>query len=250
MPRFLRLMSCLVPILGVFVLSLAHAGKPTPPPPPPPPDPATIYEWKPELGGWLDKSRNLIWGYTPTSFEGTNASYQWAVDTVKTNYATMLLNTAVNMQAHAQYCLDRSEIEFDLAEEAAAIEDWEGEAYHLNRAYGYLALRDRDLANIPEFQYAGAVASQYTNWRLPTKDEASDALNKGLFRYGPGGLNGYDCSPAVGNQETYRNWFTLTSTLKGTSVWVFLPDEETMTTVSKTQWCDFIPVRTYTPPSP
>ena len=47
-------------VVGALValggLSELQAGKPASP------NPFLIYEWRPELGGWLDKERNLVWG--------------------------------------------------------------------------------------------------------------------------------------------------------------------------------------------
>jgi hypothetical protein len=88
---------------GLFALScLAFAlipslgqgkGKPgggDPPPPPPPPLGTEVYEWRPELGGWLDTSTNLIWGYSPSVLNnGYAAPYDFSVNQTA-NYATLL----------------------------------------------------------------------------------------------------------------------------------------------------------------
>ncbi len=188
--------ACAALLYGAAYGPIVEAGKPAPPPPPPPPLGTEVYEWRPELGGWLDTSRNLIWGYSPIAminggwcgFDGTVA---WT-----TTYPTVLTNLG--------------------------------------------------------FAAEGAVAAQYTNWRLPTLAECQDAYAKGFFAYGPGEFN-WDTSPAEGAQGLgYDGRISWTSTL-GTKkdsklVWVFDPSNGSAGLVGKGSCIDHLAVvRTHVP---
>jgi hypothetical protein len=102
------------------------------------------------------------------------------------------------------------------------------------------------------FAAEGAVAAQYTNWRLPTLAECQDAYAKGFFAYGPGEFN-WDTSPAEGAQGLgYDGRISWTSTL-GTKkdsklVWVFDPSNGSAGLVGKGSCIDHLAVvRTHVP---
>jgi hypothetical protein len=113
--------------------------------PPPPPLGPEVYEWREDLGGWLDTSRNLVWGYDQLGIGGYGITYAQAQQRAQ-NYA-----------AYLQELADASQ------------------SVHL--------------------QAAADVAALYDNWRVPTREECTDATAKGLFTYGDGGFNGYSSFP-------------------------------------------------------
>jgi hypothetical protein len=139
--------------LGVVALALLPAsghGKPGGNPAPLPLGPE-VYQWREDLGGWLDTSTNLVWGYDSLEILGYAHNFSGSSSVVAT-YPQILQNFASSQT--------------DPAIQLVA-------------------------------QNAANVAVQYTNWRMPTLDEARDAMAKKLFVYGPGGLNGYQSVPSL-----------------------------------------------------
>lgn len=186
--------ACAALLYGAAYGPIVEAGKPAPPPPPPPPLGTEVYEWHPELGGWLDTSRDLIWGYSPSAVDNGYAwPYSFAAN-IAANYATFLTNQG--------------------------------------------------------YPTEGAIAAQYTNWRLPTLAECQDAYAKGFFAYGPDKFN-WDTSPAAGAQGlAYGGWNSWTST-PGTKkdnqkIWVFNPVDGTSgPSPTGYSWYSLATVRTY-----
>jgi hypothetical protein len=235
------------------VLSSLQAAKPTaPPPPPPPPDPFVIYEWRPELGGWLDKQTNLVWGYSSFAATGSWSTFSWA-NGVAADYSGMLSDAADALEARADYSQGKANDNYALWEQAVIDGDEVDEAYYWDRYVRYQALADAQYADVPEFQEAALDAAQFTNWRLPSKAEAVDALNKGLFSYGAGKFNSYDCSPGLGNQGLANGgvttWTSDTAKTGGKAgAWVFYPGNSVATMlVTQTSGCDTIVVRKHVP---
>lgn len=239
---------CLVFALACLAsASSAFAGKKpggNPPPPPPPPDPATIYEYRADLGGWLDTTRNLVWGYNCQPIEGPKTLNQ--AKTFAANYATALANYAIN------YLPGQA----DLYEMQA---DWQTEQGNAALAAGNVALAE-DWFAAAEVNYARAqlhrdsiaptlaaaeVASNYT-WRVPTQAEATDAMWKGLFTYGEGGLNGYDQDPLLGLQQVYQH-FHWTTTLKKQTAFVYNPTNGDTGFIGVNSGIYCIVVRTHVP---
>lgn len=71
--------------LGVVTLAghVAQAG---------PPASASVYVWRADLGGWLDTSTNLVWGYSSMGISNTPVTSPQA-ETFAANYATTLRNS-------------------------------------------------------------------------------------------------------------------------------------------------------------
>ena len=136
----------------------------------------TVFESRPDLGGVLDTSTNVVWGYS-FGVEGMhNFDYTSAL-LAPARYPSMLLETAQKNQEYAEYCLQQMESDPE-------------------RAHLWQAEADKYFATVQPLTDAGTVASQYGNWRLPTFAEAQDAVAKGLFTYGDGGLNKWTWHPA------------------------------------------------------
>ena len=78
---------CLL-LLGVFQFSSFEAKAL-------PPASTAVYEWRPELGGVLDTSTNLVWGYSLRNSMNQNAGFTGANTYVPANYAVMLAGESV-----------------------------------------------------------------------------------------------------------------------------------------------------------
>lgn len=245
------LLLCFATVCGLGIASTLEAAKPAPPPPPPPPpNPAAIYVWREDLGGWLDTSRNLIWGYSLSQSRSMSFSYNGAVN-AGANYALHLSDEAVFREGRGVYCETQGDNNLALAIQAEAAGDLDLAAYHYDRADRYYALADTYFADAVAFLDASDLAGQYNNWRIPTKAEALDAVSKGLFTYGVDGFNSYDCSPAVGNQGlsygSRASWTADTQKVGGKpGAWAFWPGGGT-SLVTQTSGCDTFHVRTYVP---
>lgn len=85
----MRFMSnLLLSVVAICVLFLAgHKTEAAPP------AGTAVYVWRADLGGWLDTSTNLVWGYSATSISGSNYSFNYANTTLRANYATLLTNS-------------------------------------------------------------------------------------------------------------------------------------------------------------
>src|SRR5690606_17219841 len=80
-------------------------------------------------------------------------------------------------EAYGAYCLEQAQIDLERADQWEALA-----AEHLNKVQPLID--------------AGNVATQYNDWRLPTVAEARDAIAKGIFTAGDGGLNLWTQHPA------------------------------------------------------
>jgi hypothetical protein len=218
----LAAMFCLA-FVAAGLVSEAYGGKPKPPPPPPPPpNPFVIYQWRPDLGGWLDTQTNLVWGYSFNDLQGHGITQSMAVDAAA-DYANVLYDMALALSAQADQEEDHADWQMEQGDIALAngdpelAADWYAAA-EANYAEAQ-ALRD----SIPFVEAAGDVADQFT-WRLPTKAESQTALTNGLFTYGPNGFDSYDSSPLIGFQIPWNvlTW-TSTKTSNGRNCWAYRP---------------------------
>jgi len=225
-------------------LSELRAGKPAPPPP----NPFAIYEWRPDLGGWLDTQRNLVWGYDL----GPVLDWQFnAVEAAQAaaTYPTQLADGAAHFDqrsADDSAKADSFKAKGDAA--LAAGDQVNADKYYATMTH-YSERAEDEAAAANELEASAAVASQYSGWRVPTKDEAQDASSKGFFTYGTGGFNGFDDSPLPDFQPFQPNFAVWTSTRKtGTTNWAFFPIEKTFRDYSTTRgYLYVIVVRTHTP---
>jgi hypothetical protein len=230
----------------VLVQSALIAGKPAPPPPPPPPNPFLIYEWRPDLGGWLDKERNLIWGYSMNQISGSSYSYDYALGEVA-DYAGVLADGALDFDAKSALYDSRGD---EYLAKGDAEPDPVLKQQYYDRAQGYYDLSEDYGIAADELILSAEVASHYSNWRLPTKDEFTDAFKKRFFAYGETELNAWDTSPLPGlqMQTTYYLYWTSTADKGGRYQWSVDPPTGTLQSVLKERSYIFaVPVRNYTP---
>lgn len=223
MPRLrraqLKAMFC-VAIVTAVAVSDAFGGKPQPPPPspPPPPHPADVYEWRPDLGGMLDTSTNLVWGYEFRALTGGTAPYNYLASQ---NYPMRMLETADAFYDEADY---------------------------------YYSIGDTELGDhYTQAAFACEDAASYTNWRFPTKSEAQDALWKSLFRYDIEGYSGYYSTP-LGPGLAYDGWAPCWTSTPGKparggfrTYWTYTPINGDMGEGPDGYSLDVIWVRTHTP---
>jgi hypothetical protein len=144
-----------------------------------------VYEYRPDLGGWLDTERGVIWGYSVTQSAG------WAGGT----------RSAAERDAAAYPDVLFSEYEW-LALESQRLQDVADSYAQTDpaRSQVYAEAAARAGADAAAYLDAASAADQFSNWRLPSLAEFQDAYNKGLFSTGEGGFN-MDATPAVGYQE-------------------------------------------------
>jgi hypothetical protein len=148
-----------------------------------------------DLGGVLDTSTNLVWGYDAHSFSGIDITLSWLAQIGDNGAYLYCLNWALN------YYSDPTSINYDPVKAA-------------------------------EMQSALTIAEQYT-WRRPTVTEARDAVAKGLFTYGAGGCNIYYGSPIAPNGPfisdpgTFRWTSVAAKPARGgaLSAWAWEPDD-------------------------
>lgn len=145
----------------------------------PPVEPAhnfEAFEDRPDLGGVLDSETNVVWGYSYYAITTAGATYGGSLS-ASDRYPACFAERAAYHQGWGEYYQNRALEEPDQAElyEAVAAEEFRTAQ----------ALVD-----------AGAIATQYDNWRLPTLAEARSAIAKGLFTYGDEGLNMWTTHPA------------------------------------------------------
>lgn len=246
-PRLKRTawLSCLAALCGLLLMASVEAAKPAPPPPPPPPNPAAIYQWRPELGGWLDTQRNLVWGYQLTAVVNGGFSYDGAIATAP-NYAIRLATAADDYDVRGTNMLAQADNYQALGDAAYAAGDYElADEYYFQADRRYV--RAQEYFDSADIALAAAVnAAQFNNWRIPMKDEAVDASWKGLFSRGATGFNSFDSSPYVGFQQENNvpNW---TSTLSGKNVWAYYPVSGSTAAISKSSLIGAIVVRTHVP---
>ena len=226
-----RILCSLATVALVVAISgfVAEAAKPPPPPPPPPPNPADIYEWRPDLGGWLDTDRNLVWGYDIISLRGTSTHSGYGIShslatAMAANYASALFEMAEStLEAAATQTEDHADWQTQQGDIALANGDPELAADWYAAAAANYAKAQADRDSIEPFLDAAAVTGQFT-WRLPTQAEAQSALTNGLFTYGPTGFNGYDGSPYVGAQVPWNTLTWSSTTRKGDrEAWAYQP---------------------------
>lgn len=145
-----------------------------------------VYVWRADLGGWLDTSRNLVWGYSLT--DSINSTYQYSsAQSAAAQYPVLLAGQADYLLGRAEYCEMRAA---ELAETDPA------------RSQAYAALAVTYGQDADAFFNAALNAGQFSNWRTPTLSEFQNAWSKGLFSRGANGFN-LDMSPAVGYQAGY-----------------------------------------------
>ena len=247
---------CCLAVLAIGGLSNVYGGKkgspPPPPPPPPPADPFQVYEWHPELGGWLDKNTNLVWGYSFIDMLGTSthSGYgikQQAATNAAAHYADVLYSMPDQLEGSAADITAQADVQIEKGDAALAAGDIELAARFYAAAQAkYLAAQD-DLDSIPIFIAAADVADQFT-WRLPTQQEAETAIANGLFTYGEGGFNGYDGSPRIGLSIPWNN-LTWTSTLSKSKkqAWAYRPMDGGYGFIGITSTVNCMFVRTHVP---
>ncbi len=142
------------------------------------------YEWRPELGGWRDKTTNVVWGYSVLDTINAGVNYSFATS---------------NISNYPQYLFSRAQ---SLLDEAAS---WELAASMQTDPLvkqRYLDLASSKRADSASTTLAATDAKQYTNWRSPTLAEFRAAWNKGLFTRGSGAFN-LDMTPFNGYQSGY-----------------------------------------------
>jgi hypothetical protein len=215
-------------------------------PQPTPPDPFEIYEWREDLGGWLDTTRNLVWGYDSGGILGYGITYNNAQNFVQ-NYAATMASTAIQRQNQADESYAQAAYLYSIGHlEGAQFHEQQGDLY-ASQAAGLTA--------------AATIASQYTNWRLPSLQEALDAVNKGLFTYSndqyvDADFDGYNSVPQVppsglsyGNIPVWSNDVGGNKNkIKGRdTAWVYLPITGDPGVVTQTSQIPAIVVRTYIP---
>ncbi len=198
------------------------------------------------MGGWLDTTRNLVLGYNCQPIEGPKNLYGAKVfaanyDTALTNYAINYLPGQADLnEMHADWQMEQGYLYLAAGDEEYA-EEWFAAA---DRNYA-LAQLQRD--SVAPTLAAAEVASQFT-WRVPTQDEAVDAMWKGLFTYGEGGLNGYDQDPLLGLQTVYpQSHFTTTLSTNKQKAFVYNPVNGVTGFVTVTSGFYCIVVRTHVP---
>jgi hypothetical protein len=215
-------------------------------PQPTPPDPFEIYEWREDLGGWLDTTRNLVWGYDSGGILGYGLTYSLAQNFVQ-NYAATMASTAIQRQSQADESYARAAYLYSIGElEGALWHEQQGDLY-ASIAAGLAA--------------AAPIASQYTNWRIPSLEEALDAVNKGLFtysndQYDDADFDGYNSVPQVppsglsyGNIPAWSNDVGGNKNkIKGRdTAWVYLPITGEPGVITQTSQIPAIVVRTHLP---
>jgi hypothetical protein len=135
------------------------------------------FESRPELGGVLDTETNIVWGYSMGAIEDIwNYSYTASLN-VPGRYPACFATAADYHQEYGEYCLDQAVLD------PARADQWE-------------ALAAEHLAMVDPLNEAGNFATQYSDWRLPTVEEAREAIAKGIFTAGEGGLNLWTQHPA------------------------------------------------------
>jgi len=241
--RRVLLMSCLILVLeGICPRAGLVAGKPVPPPPPPPPvDPTLIYEHRPDLGGWLDTSRNLLWGtYSVTVCTGGAEHYDDCAALAADYSGTLTFGAA-------QY--DALSSQYQAFGDQYAVSNPTLAAKYYGYAQDYAAAADELLAN----SQAASVVEGANRWRMPSKDEFVDAYNKGMFTYGDGGLNAFDTSPVPGIQPQVAHslYWTTTPDKGNRSQWAYDPPAGlSQSVLTSGSYLFALAVRNYTPPAP
>lgn len=146
-----------------------------------------VYEYRPDLGGWLDTERGVIWGYSLTQSAGWAGATRSAAARDAAAYPDVLFDEAdywhqeaLRLQGQADFYAETDPARSQLYAEAAAARELDAQG----------------------FDEAAVAADQFSNWRLPSVAEFQRAFDKGLFTTGESGFN-MDASPAFGYQENY-----------------------------------------------
>lgn len=161
-----------------------------------------VYEYRPDLGGWLDTERGVIWGYSMSQSGGYAGYTRSAAERDAPAYPDVLF-------ARAEWYVQEAQRRYDLAAFYAETDP------ALSQRYAELAAQDE--LDAAAYEDAATAADQFSNWRLPSVAEFQDAYDKGLFSNGEDGFN-MDATPAVGYQANYgRNHWTAepTKNIKG-----------------------------------
>jgi hypothetical protein len=166
------------------------------------------FEWRSDLGGWRQKSTNLIWAYNITFVGGFTSTYAGAPNTAQ-GYVQTLQNVAQDRLVRAQFQEDRAALETDLARRQARLD---------------LAATFR--SDAAACISAAAHASAFSNWRVPTLAEFRSAYEKGLFSQGTNSFN-YDAAPFTGYQRLnyVSYWTSNPAERRGTMATVFAPGD-------------------------
>ena len=222
--------------------AVAQKGKPQPPPeepPPPPPHASEVVVYRPDLGGWLDTSTNLVWGYMLTKTRGTSASFEWGKG-FAANYAEEMWIAGEEREAYADFAAAKA-IELQESDpERAAIYAQRAEDYYYSADVCY------DTAT---------AAAQYTGWRTPTLTEATDAVAKELFIYGSDPVHypdGWQTMPDLPPYQSWSDTLTWTSSsagkVKGQNVaWAFYPVSGGTAKIGMNSAVHVVVVRTHVP---
>jgi hypothetical protein len=150
-----------------------------------------VYEYRPDLGGWLDTARGVVWGYSMSDSTGYSFTRNGAISSAAA-YPDLLFSQADLLLSEAQHAQQQADF--------YAVTD-------PPRSQAYADLAAQYEADAAAFEDAATAADQFSNWRLPTLAEFQAASQAGLFTRGANGFN-LDMSPAVGYQAGYGgdNW--------------------------------------------
>ncbi|MGN6547738.1 MAG: hypothetical protein ACTHK7_22000, partial [Aureliella sp.] len=168
------------------------------------------YEWRPDLGGWLDRQSKLVWGYHVTSCANRPYTYSNAQNAASSYPAVLAAEVDRCLNDAAIY--DAEVLKYQETDPARAQLSADWAQYY------------RDSADA--FALAAEDASQFSNWRMPTLREFQTAWSRGLFSRGTLGFN-MDMSPAPGYDQGYMqsNWTSdPLSKNKKTATWFSLFD--------------------------
>lgn len=113
-----------VMILGSLHSQLAFGqrSKPQTLPPVTPDHQFEDFEYRPELGGVLDKRLNVVWGYSYVQLEGGWTSYSYVNNFIAPNYSLIL--TGNGDELHAANLLLEAELYYAAAAAAAQYNNW------------------------------------------------------------------------------------------------------------------------------
>ncbi|XZE19442.1 hypothetical protein SH449x_004761 [Pirellulaceae bacterium SH449] len=184
---------------------------------------AASFEYRPDLGGVYDRTRGIVWGYSLTGYSNSSSTHKFAMS-LGSAYASQLKKAGDDKEAYY---------------------------YYLLVTYG---IDDPSLLEAAEKLWSAAdVAALSNNWRIPTLSESRDAVSRGLFTYGVGGLNMWTGSPADVNfglpYDGILTWTSNTEKSKGsTSAWAFSPRDGGALLIGIGSTADAIVVRSYTGP--
>lgn len=204
-----------------------------------------VFEYRPELGGVLDTSTNVVWGYSHIGVANRWATYAGAMNANEW-YAPTFFEIADDNEEWAAYHY------------AKAQTLWDTDPVLAQRNFDYAERLSGTLVPLRE---AGTVANGYNNWRPPTLAESRDAVAKGLFTQGEGGLNLWTFGPVdmvPGNELPFPRGLIYPEAARWSSdaetkgkyqdrAWVYEPLDGSARRIGKGSAADVIVVRTHTP---